>query len=81
MRLMASRVSIPFKPGKIVHLGERHLPERQTQLLFKAWDARGVDYRDLFPTEPSEDGATCATVGVLASVCTVIDLATSRPIL
>jgi sulfur-carrier protein adenylyltransferase/sulfurtransferase len=37
-----------------------------------AWDARGVDYRDLFPTEPSVDGATCATVGVLPSVCTVI---------
>ena len=37
-----------------------------------AWDARGVDYRDLFPTEPSEDDATCATVGVLPSVCTVI---------
>jgi adenylyltransferase/sulfurtransferase len=37
-----------------------------------AWDAHGVDYRDLFPTEPSADGATCATVGVLPSVCTVI---------
>lgn len=37
-----------------------------------AWDARGVDYRDLFPTEPAADGATCETVGVLPSVCTVI---------
>ena len=37
-----------------------------------AWDARGADYRDLFPTEPAVEGATCATVGVLPSVCTTI---------
>lgn len=37
-----------------------------------AWDARGVDYRDLFPIEPSAGADTCATVGVLPSVCTVI---------
>lgn len=38
-----------------------------------AWDERGVDYRDLFPTEPADDDAlSCELVGVLPSVCTVI---------
>jgi molybdopterin/thiamine biosynthesis adenylyltransferase/rhodanese-related sulfurtransferase len=37
-----------------------------------AWDAKGVDYRDLFPVESSEDDATCALVGVLPTVCAVI---------
>lgn len=37
-----------------------------------AWDARGVDYRDLFPVEPDADPASCETLGVLPTVCTVI---------
>jgi molybdopterin/thiamine biosynthesis adenylyltransferase/rhodanese-related sulfurtransferase len=37
-----------------------------------AWDARGADYRDLFPVQVDDDGANCATTGVLPSVCTVI---------
>lgn len=37
-----------------------------------AWDAQGADYRDLFPEQPGDDGATCASVGVLPSVCTVV---------
>lgn len=37
-----------------------------------AWDARGADYRDLFPDAPDTDAATCSTLGVLPSVCTVV---------
>lgn len=38
-----------------------------------AWDAKGVDYRDLFPEDGSGDtGDTCDVVGVLPSVCGVI---------
>ncbi|MET0975597.1 MAG: ThiF family adenylyltransferase [Leifsonia sp.] len=36
-----------------------------------AWDARGVDYRDLFPERPAEEGPTCELVGVLPMVCGV----------
>lgn len=35
------------------------------------WNARGVDYRDLF-AEPTGEGDTCEIVGVLPTVCTVI---------
>jgi adenylyltransferase/sulfurtransferase len=38
-----------------------------------AWDERGVDYRDLFPEQPSDDDAlSCELVGVLPTVCAVI---------
>lgn len=38
-----------------------------------AWDERGIDYRDLFPAEHTDDDAlSCELVGVLPSVCTVI---------
>jgi adenylyltransferase/sulfurtransferase len=38
-----------------------------------AWDERGVDYRDLFPVQPSDDDAlSCELVGVLPTVCAVI---------
>ena len=38
-----------------------------------AWDEKGVDYRDLFPEQPSEDDAlSCDLVGVLPTVCAVI---------
>lgn len=37
-----------------------------------AWDEKGVDYRDLFPQDDSEQGDTCEVVGVLPSVCGVI---------
>ncbi|MBN9606153.1 MAG: ThiF family adenylyltransferase [Actinomycetales bacterium] len=39
-----------------------------------AWDARGVDYRDLFP-EPDPAADSCETQGVLPSVCGVIGAA------
>ncbi len=38
-----------------------------------AWDEKGVDYRDLFPLQPSDDDAlSCELVGVLPTVCAVI---------
>src|ERR1700712_16156 len=38
-----------------------------------AWDDRGVDYRDLFPEQPSDDDAlNCEIVGVLPTVCAVM---------
>ncbi len=38
-----------------------------------AWDEKGVDYRDLFPVQPSDDDAlSCELVGVLPTVCAVI---------
>ncbi|MFC5503282.1 ThiF family adenylyltransferase [Lysinimonas soli] len=38
-----------------------------------AWDEKGVDYRDLFPVQPSDDEAlSCELVGVLPTVCAVI---------
>ena len=38
-----------------------------------AWDEKGVDYRDLFPAQPSDDDAlSCELVGVLPTVCAVI---------
>lgn len=38
-----------------------------------AWDEKGVDYRDLFPVQPSDDGAlSCEVVGVLPTVCAVV---------
>lgn len=38
-----------------------------------AWDEKGVDYRDLFPEQPSDDDAlSCELVGVLPTVCAVI---------
>ena len=38
-----------------------------------AWDEQGVDYRDLFPVQPSDDEAlSCELVGVLPTVCAVI---------
>src|SRR4051794_1468759 len=38
-----------------------------------AWDEKGVDYRDLFPVQPSDDEAlSCELVGVLPTVCGVI---------
>ncbi|MEO6115594.1 MAG: ThiF family adenylyltransferase [Pseudolysinimonas sp.] len=38
-----------------------------------AWDEKGVDYRDLFPIQPSDDEAqSCELVGVLPTVCAVI---------
>ncbi|HEV7742951.1 MAG TPA: ThiF family adenylyltransferase [Pseudolysinimonas sp.] len=36
-----------------------------------AWDERGVDYRDLFPEQPEEEGETCELAGVLPTVCAV----------
>lgn len=36
-----------------------------------AWDEKGVDYRDLFPEEPADDGDTCEIAGVLPTVCAV----------
>jgi molybdopterin/thiamine biosynthesis adenylyltransferase/rhodanese-related sulfurtransferase len=36
-----------------------------------AWDERGVDYRDLFPEQPGDDGDTCEVAGVLPTVCAV----------
>jgi len=33
-----------------------------------AWDARGVDYRDLFPAPPDDEGETCEIAGVLPTV-------------
>lgn len=36
-----------------------------------AWDARGVDYRDLFPEPPDDEGDTCEIAGVLPTVCAV----------
>jgi len=38
-----------------------------------AWDEKGVDYRDLFPVQPSDDDAlSCELVGVLPTVCAVV---------
>lgn len=38
-----------------------------------AWDEKGVDYRDLFPVQPSDDEAmSCELVGVLPTVCAVV---------
>jgi len=37
-----------------------------------AWDARGTDYRDLFPHGSDSDADTCDVIGVLPSVCAVI---------
>jgi molybdopterin/thiamine biosynthesis adenylyltransferase/rhodanese-related sulfurtransferase len=36
-----------------------------------AWDERGIDYRDLFPEQPGDDGDTCEVAGVLPTVCAV----------
>ena len=36
-----------------------------------AWDARGTDYRDLFPHGPDSSADTCDMIGVLPSVCAV----------
>ena len=36
-----------------------------------AWDARGIDYRDLFPEQPNDDGDSCELTGVLPMVCGV----------
>ncbi|MEL4319996.1 ThiF family adenylyltransferase [Leifsonia sp. YIM 134122] len=36
-----------------------------------AWDAHGIDYRDLFPEQSSDDGDSCELTGVLPMVCGV----------
>ncbi|KQX05601.1 MULTISPECIES: ThiF family adenylyltransferase [unclassified Leifsonia] len=36
-----------------------------------AWDAHGIDYRDLFPEQPADDGDSCELTGVLPMVCGV----------
>ncbi|KQQ92690.1 hypothetical protein ASF62_12705 [Leifsonia sp. Leaf325] len=58
----AAALGIPLVWGSAVGFGAQ---------VGVAWDAHGIDYRDLFPEQPSDDGDSCELTGVLPMVCGV----------